>query len=238
MATTALPIVLAALIAFLAAVGAVDGPLMASIGSSENGNEIDVFATAMRVHSPLIVEDVSVMELMQSMSTSLSTTRAELSTTTNVLSTNTAELSTTRAELSAELSTASSQLSTTNARLSSMQAAGIFTQLATCTSFASHPQFPIFQQIDTSGATSWKSCMIGNTMFLAVANFYNSATTSFITKSNIYRFDIIAVCAAPAARYAWRFRLGVLFDWQHQLPCRCESPRQPVFHHQVRHLPL
>jgi hypothetical protein len=48
-------------------------------------------------------------------------------------------------------------------------------------------QFLLFQQLATNGAVVWEHFLIGDTNFLAVANYNNDITYNI--KSNIYRFD-------------------------------------------------
>ena len=48
-------------------------------------------------------------------------------------------------------------------------------------------QFVLVQQVSTNGAVDWEFFTIGNTSYLAVANYYNGK--SWIISSDIYRFD-------------------------------------------------
>ena len=48
-------------------------------------------------------------------------------------------------------------------------------------------QFVLVQQIPTNGAYDWEFFTIGNTSYLAVANYYSG--NSWRIPSNIYRFD-------------------------------------------------
>jgi hypothetical protein len=68
-------------------------------------------------------------------------------------------------------------------------------------------RFNLFQQIDTLGASDWEAFSIGNTTYLALANYRNDNTVA--VRSAVYRFDpqsmqfVIAAGVLTSAAAAW-----------------------------------